>query len=60
MEQNGPALLAILKDGGWSTALNENNWTCSFSSPQWTINANSWANGLFIPFNNYSYSITIA
>lgn len=60
MEQNGPALLAILNPNGWAAALNECNWSCSFSSPQWTIKANSWSNGLFIPFNNYSYSITIA
>ena len=60
MEQNGPALLAILTPSGWSTALNGNGWKCSYSAPQWTITAGSWAGGYFIPFSNYTFSISYA
>ena len=50
MEQNGPALVAVLTPDGWNTLVNSNNWSQSYSNYQWTIKANPWAGGWFIPF----------
>ncbi len=60
MEQNGPALLAILTPSGWSTSLNDNGWSCTYSGSthQWTIKAGNWSGGWFFPFSNYTYSVS--
>lgn len=59
MEQNGESLIAALKPNGWTVLANGANWSCSYSNYQWTISAQSWSYGWFIPFSdNMNFTIT--
>lgn len=58
MEQNGPAFVAVLTPSGWSTLVNTNNWSQSYSNYQWSIKAQEWAGGWFIPFSDHKFTIT--
>lgn len=59
MEQNGECLIAALKPNGWTVLANGANWSCSYSNYQWTISAQSWSYGWFIPFSdNMNFTIT--
>lgn len=59
MEQNGKSLTAVLKPNGWTVLANGANWSCSYSNYQWTISAQSWSYGWFIPFSDdMNFTIT--
>lgn len=59
MEQNGECLIAALKPNGWTVLANGANWSCSYSNYQWTISAQSWSYGWFIPFSDtMNFTIT--
>lgn len=59
MEQNGESLIAVLKPNGWTVLANGANWSCSYSNYQWTISAQSWSYGWFIPFSDdMNFTIT--
>lgn len=59
MEQNGPTFVGALTPSGWKTLANDQNWRCSYSNYQWTIAANSWSFGWFIPFSpDMNFTIT--
>lgn len=59
MEQNGECLIAALKPNGWTVLANGANWSCSYSNYQWTISAQPWSYGWFIPFSDtMNFTIT--
>ena len=59
MEQNSRSFMAILTVSDIFFIKNTSEWTSSYSAPTYTIDAQAWSTGWFIPFDsNKEWTVT--